>query len=94
MKMYKLNGKNYTLKQLSKMYNVTYANLYGRLNRNWTLEEALGIKERKSTKTSKVYRIDGGEYTLKEISQMYGIKYKTLYGRLKSGWSLREAIGR
>lgn len=94
MKMYNLNGKSYTLKQLSKMYNVTYSSLRGRLNRNWTLEEALGIKERKLMNAPRVYRIDGGEYTLTEISQMYGINYHTLYRRLKSGWSLRKAIGR
>lgn len=69
----------------------------------WTLEQALGIEQRpqrmrrpvngeKVSGPRKTYQYDGGEYSLKEISQKLNLPYHLLYYRVKRGMPLDEAV--
>jgi hypothetical protein len=86
IKKFKLNDKFYTIKQLSEMYNINYDTLNYRLRySNWTVEEAVGIKQRPidkyNNRTIKKYKVGNYNLTLKEITKKYNIKYSILINR-------------
>lgn len=43
-------------------------------------------------KAAKLYEVDGETHSLYEWSRISGIKVKTIRARLKSGWSVEDAI--
>lgn len=51
-------------------------------------------KEQANNKSNtKKYTVNGGEYTLSQLSEMHGIPYHTLHGRVAQyGWCIEKAI--
>ena len=79
---------------LAKKYNISNRLLSHRIDRGWTLEEALEIpKEREEYKLKKqLYLYNDKLMTLKQLSILSGISEKTISKRLKRGWSVIEAV--
>lgn len=65
-----------------------------RLYRGWTYEEATTIPVKREMRELHVplYEYNGHLMSVKQISELYGINYKTLHKRLERGWSIDEAI--
>ena len=71
-----------------------------RLNAGWTLEEAVGLKERDKDArkgkhpNSQVIIVNGKEYpSLSVAARDFRIKPQTLSKRLRAKWSIEEALG-
>lgn len=82
-KFYNYNGKNYSIEQLSKEYNINENTLTTRLSRGLTIEEAI----------NKPIGEHSGN-TVMKLSKETGINNKTLYSRLRRGYSIEEAINK
>lgn len=83
-----------TLSELAHKHNISEKLLHKRLERGWTLREAVEIpKERKQRMLNvTLYEYQGKLMSVKQISEKYNINTKTIYKRLNSGWSIEETI--
>ena len=83
--------KNYSA--LAKDYNMTPRQLIRRINRGWTLQEAIGIKVDINNCGGKplYYKYNGRELTLEQISEITGISKKVISKRLSRKWGIEEA---
>ena len=45
-------------------------------------------------RTNKFFELNGVTHTLSEWSDITGVKYLTIYGRIKRGWALEDAINK
>jgi len=86
-----VGGQEYpTMAAAARAHGLTAATLQARLKCGNTLEEALGYKIRKTSRTV-IY--DGQSYrNLSELARAYGIPHTTLVQRIRTGSSLEEAI--
>ena len=95
-KKLKYNGVEYnSITQLASLHNLTCAIVSSRLNLGWTLDEALGVVERDSTRTNcTAVEYDNKYYdSVADLAEAYNLKPMTLYKRLNRGKSLEEALG-
>lgn len=81
-------GKEYTITELARMYNINRGSLANRLKNGWSVNDALNEtydnKERLSYK--------GEIKTVGEWAQEKGMTYHQLKKRLMRGWSIEKAI--
>ena len=93
-----VEGKEFkNIEEASRKYNLSSKNVRWRLQHNWSIEEAFGLKEReeyefnnKKYKSVRSLYLDNEDY-LKSIDDT--ITYKKIINRRLRGWSLEEAIG-
>lgn len=65
---------------------------YNRINRGWSLEEALEIPINiNSGKRPYFYNYYGKDMTLEQISKITKIKKELIYKRIRNGWNIYEA---
>lgn len=89
------DDKQYTkLSHLAKTHNIPVKLLHKRLERGWTLQEAVEIPIDRKQKMLNVtlYEYQGKLMSVRQISEKYNIDTKTIYKRLSRGWSLEETI--
>lgn len=75
------NGEVKTIAEWAKEYNVPYNLVFRRFQRGWTMEEAL----KKPLRVAKKYKGGNEEHTLKEWSEILGIRWSTLRAQLRKG---------
>lgn len=87
---------------LSAAFNVPHATFYQRMKRGWSMEEALGLSDKKAghrTSESRPARgkpvvINGETYpSIKAAADAHGLPSYRVIQRLKHGWSQEEAFG-
>lgn len=79
--------------EAAEHYGVDISSLYTRVNLGWSVEEALGIKDRKR---KGLKSITVGENTYESIASAcrdLGVDRGLVNCRLKNGWSIDEAFG-
>ena len=79
-------GKTQNLKKWCKELNWNYSTIYYRLKRGVKEEELFDEVE----KDPIIYR--GKEVTIKEIEEVHNIRKATFYSRIRSQWSIEDAI--
>lgn len=85
LKYCEYNGKQYSLIELSKMSGINRDVLYRRIiELNWSVEKALNQNLRKRQKKVNLYKYNGSDYTLQELSEILNIPKGTLYYRIKN----------
>lgn len=94
---YKISYKGKQYKNFSTMAKdngLTPKQLEKRIKRKWTLEEALQIPINRKQKilNKKLYLYQNKFMSVKELSELSGISEKTIYKRLKRGWSIEETM--
>lgn len=88
-------GKQYRkFSDMARDYGISNKNFSKRINRGWTLEEALEIPiERKNHKLNvRLYEYKGKLYSVSELSKISGLSEKTIYKRLARKWNIDETI--
>lgn len=82
------------LSELARKHNITPRRLYKRLERGWTLEEALNIpfERKKRILNVTLYDYNGKLLSVEDIEKKFNIHKKLIYKRLKAGWSIEEVI--
>lgn len=92
-KFYFYKGEMVSLEKLSEISGLSMTTIYGRLHKGYTAEDAIsnreyirrcGIKKRVNAH-SKKYTHNGETRTLREWSEILGIKLGTLKGRIRYG---------
>lgn len=87
-------GNTYdSIESLCKAYNIASTTLRYRLNRGWSLKDAL-TKEKKSNGKGKAVQDHlGNKYgSTKDLCKAYNINYTTFMVRIENGWSMEDAI--
>jgi len=99
-KTYTVDGITYsTLKELGDKFGLKHDQLYARARRGWTDQEiAYGkVKKNKKKEAKKNLReitVNGITYpSIAEMCRQHKVKIVTYRHRIKSGWSIEEAIG-
>jgi hypothetical protein len=89
-----IEGVTYrTLSDACRALNLAEHLAYGRINRGWTIEEALGLAPRKSRNRPQKMVVEGIEYSsISEASRKYELDDTLVGYRLKSGWSVEQAF--
>ena len=54
----------------------------------------MGGDQGRNRRTNKFFELNGVAHTLSEWSDITGVKYLTIYGRIKRGWALEDAINK
>ena len=92
VEIYTVNGFTGNLNQIAKHFDIKRQTLSYRLNKGFTIEEAINTTVRKSEKF-KIYTINGFTGTLIQIAEHFNIKYATLFYRMNNlGWSIEKAV--
>ena len=86
-------GKTFkNIAELSKYYNINYNTVYGRLDKGWTVEDAISIPVREGSR-GKTVIVNGNEFiSIAEACRYYNLKYNNVSTRLRHGWSIEEAF--
>lgn len=88
-------GKKYKkFSGLAKNFNLTLKQFYHRIERGWTLNEALEIPYNRKEKIlhKKLYNYEGKLMSVKHLAKISGISEKRIYERLNRGWSVEETV--
>jgi hypothetical protein len=90
-----LKGVEYpSIQAASKKFGIPQFKVYGRMRKGWTIEESLGLKIRKKSKTApKIITIDGINYPNRsEAARAFNLKPNLVNSRLNAGWTPEEAV--
>lgn len=88
--LYTYKGKEYTVEQLSKKFDLPLVSVYNHLDNGKTVEEISKIKRRKPAAT---LTYEDKTMTFKEWSKETGIKEMVIRERHKLGWPIEEILG-
>lgn len=86
--------KKYTsISAIARDYNMKPDQLHSRLERGWTLNEALSIPIQKQNigRRPLFYNYYGKDMTLEQISKLTGIPKETIQQRINRGWDIYGA---
>lgn len=89
------NGKQYEkYSDLAREYNITPHRLFKRLDRGWSLEEAINIPidRKEHILHKKLYKYNNKLMSIKQLSEFSGLNPSTISKRLDRGWSVEEAV--
>ena len=86
------NGETLCLKDLASKYGVSAATLSQRLQRGWSLVDALQMKSGEKRGNRKHITFKGITLPFCKMAERFGIKPSTLAVRLKRGWTLEKAL--
>lgn len=84
-----------SLEQWSREVNIHSKTIKNRLIAGWTVAQALGYEAPLVIQTQQRYKIeiDGEIYNIKGASEKLNLKYSTVKGRIRNGWTIEEALG-
>lgn len=82
-------GKEYTLAELSDLYDINRATLAQRLDKGMSVKKALN---KKMNFNYILVEHEGETKTLKQWCEQLGLPYKTIHARVSRGWEPKEAL--
>lgn len=94
-KKHLINGEMLTARQAAKRLGVSRHTLQERMRvRKCTLQEAvdLGFRAPKPHRQAARYPVEGAMLSIPEAAAKYGVKLKTVEGRIRRGLTLQEAV--
>ena len=88
------NKKFNSLRDAAKYYNIKPNLFVGRLHGGWSVNEALGLKERRKINLNYIkVKIDGKKFdNVRADAKFYGIHEHTARTRIGRGWSIEKAL--
>lgn len=82
-----------SFEELARTYQVNRVTLRDRIERGWTMREALGL-DPKPMKQNNVIEFGGIKYeSRRHLAEAFDIDAGAFYARLDRGWSLEQALG-
>jgi hypothetical protein len=97
--IYVVNGRSMSISGWAKEIGVNPVTIYDRLNRGWSVEDALTTpanatpaNKQPRKRQARQYEYKGRSLTLDQWSAETGIKRATLVARLNKGWTIERAI--
>lgn len=89
-KTYRYKGKDYTIGQLAKLNDMEVSTVQSRLNRGWTVEEAVFSPVVENTK----HQFKGQELQIHEIARITGIPAYSISHHIRKGRTAEQAVNR
>ena len=89
-------GKQYAnIAELAKDYGLSGDKVSKRIRANWTVEQAVGVEDRKYDSRPKEISVQGTKFASRnEAARNYGVNIGTVADRVnKRGWTLEQALG-
>ena len=100
-KGFSYNGKEYSsFKSFCKEHSLNYDLVKSRLRNGWSLEDAISkparVRRNMNSRDSNMgFSYNGKEYSsVYSFCKEYGLSYNLVKNRLRSGWSLEDAISK
>jgi len=87
-----IDGKDYTINQLSKWQHLSAQTLNNRYDRGIRGEELLEIRKHPDNRQGLKVWIDGEELTLREVAEKYKISQTCIVARYKNGYRGKDLI--
>lgn len=91
-------GVTKTASEWAEHLGLSKAAIYHRIERNWNEKDIIEVPEnarrKKNSPKAVFYEYEGEKKTLKELSQIKGIKPSTIKYRIKKGWSVEKAVNK
>ncbi|MBU3588178.1 GIY-YIG nuclease family protein [Polynucleobacter sp. 31A-FELB] len=92
-----LRGEWYrSLKDVCEVFGANYKNVQQRMKTyGWSIEDAIGLTQNTNSQSleNMAVTVEGVRYSTKaDAARHYGIPEKTVYARLKRGWSIDDAF--
>lgn len=85
------DGKQYTLSQASKVFNISRRVIESRLDRyRWSVEKTLTTPAKHVT--ARIFTINGKNYKLSQVCKLYGADVKLVKQRLRYNWTIEDAL--
>jgi hypothetical protein len=88
-------GKRMPLMEVVETLGLKASVIRGRIVNGWSLEEAIAFptygRNRRSYRSVAV-KFAGKKIFLHDLVKKLGLKYEVVYGRIKNGWDIKEAI--
>ena len=92
--MYSLRGKSYeSAGAIAEAFGVSLKKFNWRIENGWALEEALELIQRKKPQAKIAVLGDKIFYSQREMALHFNISEGTLNKRIRSGWSIEQAVG-
>lgn len=92
--MYSLRGKSYeSAGAIAEAFGVSLKKFNWRIENGWALEEALELIQRKKPQAKIAVSGDKIFYSQREMALHFNISEGTLNKRIRSGWSIEQALG-
>jgi hypothetical protein len=89
-----LDGRTMPMMQWASETGIKANTIWYRLDRGWTVEDALTKPVQKSWRDNRTITFDGRTMTTAQWSQETGIGKKTIRTRLNRGWTVKDALTR
>lgn len=87
------NNETKTIKQWSRILNISYKTVTTRMYRGYPLAECLGLVEHTDKRMGRVYTVNGVTGTVAYLSKYYNVNVGTVRGRLRRGLGIYESLG-
>lgn len=81
-----------TVKEMCKYYKILPSTFRYRIDKGWELEKALTIQSRVQTKSGIMDHLGNVYKSERDMCEHFGIDSGTYYTRIKSGWSMKQAL--
>ena len=79
---------------MARITGINKATISLRLNKGLSVGQALGYEESDHISTyKKLIEYNGETHSMHEWARITGIKYETIYSRIKKGWPIGQALG-
>ena len=85
-------GETHTISEWSRVIGISHDVIAGRLNRGWSIEDALTKPTRSRKQSCPGIEYNGETRSIKEWSDITGIPYYTLIKRYEADWTPEEML--
>lgn len=89
LKIHEYEGERNSIRYFAKKYNKDYIELYNKIERGFTLREAILTSD---DVDNTIYEFEGEKDTLKNICSKYNKNYDLIKYRIKNGKTIEEAM--
>lgn len=91
------NGETHTIAEWSRISGLNYSLIKSRIHRGWSVDEIFETLPGEYPLSKKLAQkgcveFKGEKHTLREWAEITGLKHATIYNRLRSGWSIEDAL--
>ena len=86
---FELNGKHYTIDELSNNFDISKSKVYSRMNTGWSTEEIVELTERDS---NHCIEIDGKKHPIKEVAKFFDCDKDDIQYWLNRGYKFDQVL--
>lgn len=89
--LFKIEDEIRPLQHWCRIYCINFGTALSRLKNGWSYVDSFTKPVRKNGR-SRIYRVNGSDYTLEELSVKFNLNQSTIKSRLKTGENIYEAL--